>query len=99
MPYEIPNLATSACRSHLGDHGYSQGLILVTGPAGCGKTTTLAALVDRINETEAGHILTVEDPIEYVHTNKESLVNQREIPRTRSPSRRRCASRCARTRT
>ena len=52
----------------------------MTGPAGCGKTTTLAALVDRINETERSHILTIEDPIEYVHTNKESLVNQREVP-------------------
>ena len=52
----------------------------MTGAASCGKTTTLAALVDRINETERGHIITVEDPIEYVHASKESLVNQREIP-------------------
>ncbi|HEY2797920.1 MAG TPA: PilT/PilU family type 4a pilus ATPase [Thermoanaerobaculia bacterium] len=81
VPYEIPNLTDIRLPESLWEiTTYSQGLILVTGPAGCGKTTTLAALVDRINETQRGHILTVEDPIEYVHTNKESLVNQREVP-------------------
>jgi twitching motility protein PilT len=55
-------------------------LILVTGAAGCGKTTTLAALVDRINETERGHIITVEEPIEFVHSNKHSIITQREVP-------------------
>jgi twitching motility protein PilT len=81
VPYEIPNLTDVGLPESIWEiTSYSQGLILVTGPAGCGKTTTLAALVDRINETERGHIITVEDPIEYVHTNKESLVNQREIP-------------------
>ena len=81
VPYEIPNLADIRLPESLWEiTSYSQGLILVTGAAGMGKTTTLAALVDRINETERGHILTVEDPIEYVHTNKESLVNQREVP-------------------
>ncbi|MEP6992874.1 MAG: PilT/PilU family type 4a pilus ATPase [Acidobacteriota bacterium] len=81
VPYEIPNLTDIRLPESLWEiTSYSQGLILVTGPAGCGKTTTLAALVDRINETERGHILTVEDPIEYVHANKESLVNQREVP-------------------
>jgi len=59
---------------------YSQGLVLVTGSAGCGKTTTLAAFLDRINETQKSHILTIEDPIEYVHVSKEALVNQREVP-------------------
>jgi twitching motility protein PilT len=81
VPYEIPNLRDIGLPESLWEiTGYSQGLILVTGAASCGKTTTLAALVDRINETERGHIITVEDPIEYVHASKESLVNQREIP-------------------
>jgi twitching motility protein PilT len=55
--------------------------------------------VDRINETERGHILTVEDPIEYVHTNKESLVNQREVPSHTRSFAKALGSRCARTRT
>lgn len=56
-----------------------KGLILVTGATGSGKSTTLAAMIDYINSTEYGHILTVEDPIEFVHKNKKCLVNQREI--------------------
>ena len=56
-----------------------RGLVLVTGVTGSGKSTTLAAMIDRINETEPLHILTVEDPVEYVHQHKRSLVNQREI--------------------
>ncbi|EPJ45210.1 MAG: tfp pilus assembly protein, pilus retraction ATPase PilT [Osedax symbiont Rs1] len=62
-----------------------RGLVLVTGPTGSGKSTTLAAMVDYINETRADHILTLEDPIEFVHESKKSLINQREISRdTRS---------------
>src|SRR5690606_612772 len=56
-----------------------QGLILVTGPTGSGKSTTLAAMIDYINETKAKHIITLEDPIEYLHSHKKSVVNQREI--------------------
>jgi twitching motility protein PilT len=56
-----------------------RGLILVTGPTGSGKSTTLAALVNEINMTRESHIITVEDPIEFVHTNIKSLVNQREV--------------------
>ncbi|MDX9703240.1 MAG: PilT/PilU family type 4a pilus ATPase [Candidatus Auribacterota bacterium] len=56
-----------------------QGLVLVTGPMGSGKTTTLAALIDRINATRADHILTIEDPVEYIHHNKRGIVNQREV--------------------
>jgi twitching motility protein PilT len=56
-----------------------RGIVLVTGPTGSGKSTTLAAMVDHINELEYGHILTVEDPIEFVHESKKCLVNQREI--------------------
>ena len=56
------------------------GMILVTGPAGSGKSTTLACMVDRINETHGAHIVTIEDPIEYLHRHKKSLVSQREVP-------------------
>jgi twitching motility protein PilT len=57
----------------------SNGLILVTGPTGSGKSTTLASLIDRLNENEAGHIVTLEDPIEFVHPHKNCIVNQREV--------------------
>jgi twitching motility protein PilT len=57
----------------------AKGLVLVTGPTGSGKSTTLAAMVDWINDTRADHILTIEDPIEFTHPNKKFLVNQREI--------------------
>ncbi|MGE3193525.1 MAG: type IV pilus twitching motility protein PilT [Microbacteriaceae bacterium] len=56
-----------------------RGLVLVTGPTGSGKSTTLAALIDLVNRTRFDHIVTVEDPIEYVHSNKRSLINQREV--------------------
>lgn len=56
-----------------------RGLILVTGPTGSGKSTTLAAMIDYINKNENKHILTLEDPVEYVHTHNNSIVNQREI--------------------
>ncbi len=56
-----------------------KGLILVTGPTGSGKSTTLAAMIDYLNETMHGHILTLEDPIEFVHNTKRALINQREV--------------------
>lgn len=59
----------------------SRGLVLVTGPTGSGKSTTLAAMVDYVNENKYNHILTVEDPIEFVHESKKSLINQREVHR------------------
>ncbi|MFH5836241.1 type IV pilus twitching motility protein PilT [Proteiniclasticum sp. C24MP] len=58
-----------------------KGLVLVTGPTGSGKSTTLASIIDRINEEQELHIITLEDPVEYLHPHKKSLISQREIPR------------------
>ncbi len=65
--------------------GLPRGLVLVTGPTGCGKSTTLAAIIDEANRTRKDHIITVEDPIEFVHQSKSCIVNHREVGRhTRS---------------
>ncbi|NIM04141.1 MAG: PilT/PilU family type 4a pilus ATPase [Armatimonadetes bacterium] len=58
---------------------HTSGLILVTGPTGCGKSTTLAAMIDHINNTLEGHVMTLEDPIEYLHKHAHCMVNQREV--------------------
>ena len=58
-----------------------RGLVLITGPTGSGKSTTLASIIDRINRTRRGHIITIEDPIEFVHESKRCLINQREVHR------------------
>lgn len=60
---------------------YSSGLIIVTGPTGCGKSTTIAAIIDSINQSKKRHILTIEDPIEYIHRNKNCMITQREVGR------------------
>ena len=56
-----------------------RGLILMVGAAGAGKSTTLAAMINHRNETSSDHILTIEDPIEFLHSNKKSIINQREV--------------------
>ena len=60
---------------------YPRGIVLVTGPTGSGKSTTLAAMVDFINDNKPDHIITIEDPIEFVHKCKKCLINQREVHR------------------
>jgi twitching motility protein PilT len=80
IPRRIPTLASlDLPRSMEAFTRHHQGLVLVTGPAGCGKTATLAALIDIINEEKAVHIITVEDPVEYVHQNKKALIIQRQV--------------------
>ena len=82
IPNEVPTITDLRLPPHLADiASYSQGLVVVSGPAGCGKTTTLAALVNLLNETWRGHIITLEDPIELIHPFKGCLVNQREVGR------------------
>jgi twitching motility protein PilT len=80
IPHKIPrfeDLGLPPIVRHLCDE--EKGLVLVTGPTGSGKSTTLASMIDYLNDTMQGHILTLEDPIEFVHKPKRSLVNQREI--------------------
>lgn len=78
--FEIPTPEAMSIPPEVMDiAGKRHGLVLVTGPTGCGKSTTQACLVDAINATRDGHIITIEDPIEYLHRNKRSAVSQREI--------------------
>ena len=80
IPTEIKQLPALGVPEHIGDFAQlPRGLVLVTGPTGSGKSTTLAALIDLVNSTRSDHIVTVEDPIEFIHGNKRSLVNQREV--------------------
>ncbi|MBZ0120147.1 MAG: PilT/PilU family type 4a pilus ATPase [Sandaracinaceae bacterium] len=80
IPPEIPSIDDLELPAAVaGFTHHANGLVLVTGPTGSGKTTTLAALVDKINATSGRHIITVEDPIEYVHAPKQGLVTQREV--------------------
>ena len=80
IPTELKQLQELGVPESVG--GFAQltrGLVLVTGPTGSGKSTTLAALIDLVNSTRADHIVTVEDPIEFLHKHKSSIVNQREV--------------------
>jgi twitching motility protein PilT len=80
IPYEIKSIEDLGIPSQINNFAYlPRGFVLVTGPTGSGKSTTLAALVDVINRERAAHIITVEDPIEFLHEHKKSTVNQREL--------------------
>lgn len=80
IPTAIPTLEQLSMPKIVGDLTKKEkGLVLITGPTGSGKSTTLAAMIDLINREEKCHILTVEDPIEFVHQSKNSLINQREL--------------------
>jgi twitching motility protein PilT len=79
IPFEIPTFEQLGLPEVLRSLAHlTKGLVLVTGPTGSGKSTTLAALVDLVNESRPDHIITIEDPIEFVHTSKRSLIHQRE---------------------
>lgn len=80
IPPQPPSLVSLNLPSQLAKFTtYSQGLVLITGPIGCGKTTTMAALVDIVNRERRNHIITVERPVEYIHKNARSVVSQREV--------------------
>lgn len=80
VPVKIPDFRTLGLPNYLeGLTNMPNGLVLVTGPTGSGKTTTIAALLDVVNKTKYGHIVTLEDPIEYLHTHEKCVVTQREI--------------------
>ena len=80
IPYKILTLEELRLPGSLHEMAQKpRGLVLVTGPTGSGKSTTLAALIDEINRNRAAHILTIEDPIEFIHRHRKCLVNQREI--------------------
>jgi twitching motility protein PilT len=80
IPEKPPTIAEIGLPSHLAEIAdYHQGLVLVCGPSGSGKSTTLAALVNLFNETRHDHVLTMEDPVEFVHPFKNCLINQREV--------------------
>ncbi len=80
IPTAIPTITSLNLPPQLGDVGeLRNGIVLVTGPTGAGKSSTLAAIIDRINETSSYHIITIEDPIEFLHQHKKSTVNQREV--------------------
>jgi twitching motility protein PilT len=80
IPYEIKPLEDLGVPAVVGTFaGLPRGMVLVTGPTGSGKSTTLASIIDLANRTRADHIMTVEDPIEFLHRHKKSLINQREV--------------------
>lgn len=80
IPREIPTLKKLNLPASLEELAwFKDGLILITGPTGCGKSTTISAIIDIINSTQTRHIITIEDPVEYIHKNKQSIIHQRQI--------------------
>lgn len=80
IPHEIPSFESLRLPSQIAEIAeLRNGLVLVTGPTGSGKSSTLAAIIDRINDTKSYHIVTIEDPIEFLHNHKKSTINQREV--------------------
>ncbi len=80
VPLEVPDFETLGLPQIIQETTrFPNGLVLVTGPTGSGKTTTIAGLIDKINREMRGHIITLEDPIEFIHSHKNSIVNQREV--------------------
>jgi twitching motility protein PilT len=80
IPHEIPSFDSLKLPMQLANIcGIRNGIVLLTGPTGSGKSSTLAAIIDHINETKAYHIVTIEDPIEFLHSHKKSTINQREV--------------------
>jgi twitching motility protein PilT len=80
IPHDIPSFEGLRLPPQLAEiSNIRNGIVLLTGPTGSGKTSTLAAIIDRINETKAYHIVTIEDPIEFLHNHKKSTINQREV--------------------
>src|SRR6266581_2933896 len=80
IPTDIPTLASLSLPSQLAEIAdLRNGLVLLTGPTGSGKSSTLAAIIDIINESKHYHVVAIEDPIEYLHTHKNSTINQREV--------------------
>lgn len=80
IPHEVPTFESLAVPFQLADIcEIRNGVVLLTGPTGSGKSSTLAAIIDRINETKCYHIVTIEDPIEFLHSHKKSTINQREV--------------------
>ena len=82
LPSRIPSLESLHLPASLGKLAdRRQGLVLITGPTGCGKTSTLAALIDIVNSRRAAHVVTIEDPVEYQHTNRTAIIEQIEVGR------------------
>ncbi len=80
IPHEVPSFQSLCLPPQLADIcEIRNGVVLLTGPTGSGKSSTLAAIIDRINETKCYHIVTIEDPIEFLHNHKKSTINQREV--------------------
>ena len=80
IPHEVPSFSSLSLPQHLSEIcDLRNGIVLLTGPTGSGKSSTLAAIIDHINETKSYHIVTIEDPIEFLHSHKKCTINQREV--------------------